>query len=57
MTESKTIRWTEDINLPQGFQAAGVAAGLKKEGRKDMALIVSEKPAVMAGVFTTASRA
>jgi glutamate N-acetyltransferase/amino-acid N-acetyltransferase len=53
MTESRTIRWTEEVILPPGFKAAGVAAGLKKDGRKDMALIVSEQPAVMAGVFTT----
>ena len=35
-----------------GFQAAGVAAGLKKNGRNDLGLIVSQVPATAAGVFT-----
>ncbi|MFH0994479.1 MAG: bifunctional glutamate N-acetyltransferase/amino-acid acetyltransferase ArgJ [Pseudomonadota bacterium] len=35
-----------------GFQAAGVAAGLKKNGRNDLGLIVSSVPATAAGVFT-----
>ena len=37
----------------KGFKAAAVAAGLKKGGAPDMALIVSEKEASTAGVFTT----
>jgi glutamate N-acetyltransferase/amino-acid N-acetyltransferase len=36
-----------------GFRAAGVAAGIKKNGKKDLALIVSDKPAQVAGLFTT----
>lgn len=36
----------------KGFQAAGVAAGLKKNGNKDLGLIVSRTPAIAAGVFT-----
>ena len=35
-----------------GFQAAGVAAGLKKNGRDDLGLIFSRVPATAAGVFT-----
>ncbi|MCY4147704.1 MAG: bifunctional glutamate N-acetyltransferase/amino-acid acetyltransferase ArgJ [Chloroflexi bacterium] len=35
-----------------GFQAAGVAAGLKKDGALDMALVLSESDCVAAGVFT-----
>ncbi|MDO9109790.1 MAG: bifunctional glutamate N-acetyltransferase/amino-acid acetyltransferase ArgJ [Desulfatirhabdiaceae bacterium] len=35
-----------------GFQAAGVAAGLKKNGRNDLGLIASQVPATAAGVFT-----
>jgi glutamate N-acetyltransferase/amino-acid N-acetyltransferase len=35
-----------------GFQAAGTAAGLKKNGRDDLGLIVSNVPATAAGVFT-----
>jgi len=36
----------------RGFKAAGVAAGLKKNGKPDLALIFSEVPATVAGVFT-----
>ncbi len=49
----KTIRVQETIVLPKGFRATGVVAGLKKSGRKDMALICSDRDAVMAGTFTT----
>jgi glutamate N-acetyltransferase/amino-acid N-acetyltransferase len=35
-----------------GFQASGVAAGLKKNGRNDLGLMVSRVPAIAAGVFT-----
>ena len=41
-----------NIASPAGFRASGIHAGLKKS-RKDMALIVSECPAVSAAVFTT----
>ena len=48
--------WEENtqsgITHPKGFQAAGVRCGLKSEGN-DLALIVSECPATVAGVFTT----
>ncbi len=43
----------EPIVLPRGFQAAGVAARVKKSGARDMALFYSEVPAAFAGVFTT----
>lgn len=36
----------------QGFQAAAVTAGLKKKEALDLALIVSERTATAAGVFT-----
>ncbi|MDF1591768.1 MAG: bifunctional glutamate N-acetyltransferase/amino-acid acetyltransferase ArgJ [Desulfobacterales bacterium] len=36
----------------RGFKAAGVVAGLKKNGKPDLALIFSEVPATVAGVFT-----
>jgi len=35
-----------------GFKAAGIAAGIKKNGRKDLGLIVCDVPASVAGVFT-----
>jgi glutamate N-acetyltransferase/amino-acid N-acetyltransferase len=38
---------------PKGFLAAGVSAGLKPSGNLDLALVVSERPAAAAGVFTT----
>ncbi len=40
------------VTAPKGFQAAGVAAGIKKRN-KDVAIIYSEVPATAAGVFTT----
>ena len=40
------------ISFPHGFRAAGVSAGLKKSGKKDVALVVSDRPAVVAAVFT-----
>ncbi len=36
----------------KGFFAAGIAAGIKKNNKKDLGLIVSEVPASAAGVFT-----
>lgn len=41
------------IASPKGFEAAGVEAGVKYENRKDMAIIYSEKPCVVAGTFTS----
>ena len=38
---------------PQGFRFAATAAGLRKGGGADLALIVSDRPATAAGVFTT----
>jgi len=38
--------------IPKGFKAAGVACGIKKNGKKDIALIVSSSSAEAAGVFT-----
>lgn len=36
-----------------GFKGSALAAGIKKEGEPDLALIFSEKTAVASGVFTT----
>lgn len=41
------------ITSPKGFQAAGVCAGLKRNGALDMAMIYSEKPCSFSGTFTT----
>ncbi|MBE0501006.1 MAG: bifunctional glutamate N-acetyltransferase/amino-acid acetyltransferase ArgJ [Desulfuromonadales bacterium] len=37
----------------KGFQFAATAAGIKKPGKLDVGLIVSDRPAVSAGLFTT----
>lgn len=41
------------VTAPKGFEAASAAAGIKYEGREDMALIYSQKPCMAAGTFTT----
>lgn len=41
------------VTAPEGFFATGVACGLKKDGKKDFAIVCSEDLAVAAGVFTT----
>jgi glutamate N-acetyltransferase/amino-acid N-acetyltransferase len=41
------------VTSAEGFQAAGVACGIKPRGEKDMALIVSDVPAEAAATFTT----
>ena len=41
------------VTAATGFRAASTAAGIKYKGRKDMALIYSEKPCKAAGTFTT----
>ncbi|MEE8553047.1 MAG: bifunctional glutamate N-acetyltransferase/amino-acid acetyltransferase ArgJ [Desulfobacterales bacterium] len=38
--------------LVKGFRAAGIAAGLKKKGKKDLGLLFSQVPANVAGIFT-----
>ncbi|WP_213455398.1 bifunctional glutamate N-acetyltransferase/amino-acid acetyltransferase ArgJ [Rhizomonospora bruguierae] len=41
------------VTIPKGFRAAGVAAGVKANGAKDVALVVNDGPdATAAGVFT-----
>ncbi len=41
------------VTTPQGFLAAGVTAGFKRSGAPDFAMVLSEKPAEFAGVFTS----
>lgn len=38
--------------LPTGFRYAGVTSGIKKSGKSDLALIVSDGPVSAAGVYT-----
>lgn len=44
---------TGGVTAAKGFQAASIAAGIKYQGRTDMAMVYSEKPCVAAGTFTT----
>ncbi len=41
------------VTAARGFRAASCAAGIKYKDRKDMAMILSDVPAVCAGTFTT----
>lgn len=41
-----------NLEMPKGFGCAGIAAGIKAGDVKDMALILSDRPAAAAGVFT-----
>ncbi len=41
------------ITAPQGFQAAGITAGLKLSGKPDLALLLAPAGAACAGTFTT----
>ncbi len=41
------------ITAPAGFEASAVHCGVKKDGKPDLALIVSRTPARAAGLFTT----
>ena len=41
------------VTAPKGFKAAGLYAGIKKGGKKDMAMVYNEVPCRAAGVFTT----
>lgn len=52
--EEKDMKIIEGgVTAAKGFQAAGLAAGIKKGNTKDMAMVYSEKPCVAAGTFTT----
>jgi glutamate N-acetyltransferase/amino-acid N-acetyltransferase len=42
------------VTAPQGFRAAGVAAGIKESGNPDVAVVINDGPsAAAAGVFTS----
>ena len=43
------------VTAPQGFLANGISSGIKRSGKPDLGLIVSEEPAVVVGVFTKSS--
>ncbi|MCQ2388497.1 MAG: bifunctional glutamate N-acetyltransferase/amino-acid acetyltransferase ArgJ [Kiritimatiellae bacterium] len=41
------------VTAAKGFRAAGVPAEIKYKGRRDVALVVADRPCACAGVFTT----
>ncbi len=41
------------VTAPRGFTAAGIHCGIKKKRLPDLALLASERPGPIAGVFTT----
>lgn len=41
------------VTSPKGFTAAGVACGIKKNNKKDLAIVCSDDTAVASAVFTT----
>lgn len=41
------------ITFPAGFKASGLYSGVKKNGKPDLALIVSDEECLSAGIFTT----
>jgi len=43
------------VTAPQGFLANGVVSGIKRSGKLDLGLIVSEETAITVGVFTKSS--
>ncbi|MEX0830364.1 MAG: bifunctional glutamate N-acetyltransferase/amino-acid acetyltransferase ArgJ [Nitrospirales bacterium] len=45
-------RLTGGITAPKGFLASGIHAGIKRAGQLDLALVASEIPGPIAGVFT-----
>ncbi|MDT8441735.1 MAG: bifunctional glutamate N-acetyltransferase/amino-acid acetyltransferase ArgJ [Desulfuromonadales bacterium] len=47
-----TTTTTGEHAIPRGFRAAATAAGIKKSGKPDLALIVADSEATCAGVFT-----
>ena len=42
----------KSITYPSGFQASGIACGIKKH-KRDMGLLVADEGSIAAGVFTT----
>ena len=50
---SKTTTIPGGVTAAKGFEAAAAAAGIKYQGRTDMALICSTVPCTAAGVFTS----
>lgn len=41
------------VTAPAGFRAAGIACGIKSNGRRDLAIVATAQPVTAAGIFTT----
>lgn len=48
----KKIIQNGTVTSPKGYRASGIVAGLKRSGKPDMGLLVSDFPATVAGTFT-----
>ena len=46
-------KFSGNVTTPQGFQASGVMAGIRKKNKKDISLVYSESPCVAGATFTT----
>ncbi len=53
MKEYNISQFDGGVTAAKGYKAAGVAAHIKYEGRRDMAMIYSATPATVAGMFTS----
>ncbi len=53
MTDTPSLHRNQGVTAPEGFRAAGIAAGIKASGKPDLALVFNEGPDLAAaGVFT-----
>jgi glutamate N-acetyltransferase/amino-acid N-acetyltransferase len=54
-TSTPPYTWIDHggVTAPRGWQAAGVACGMRYSGRPDLALLLSETPCATAALFTT----
>lgn len=48
----RAVRQSAGVTAPQGFRAAGMHCGIKKQKTPDLALVVSDVSGPIAGVFT-----
>ncbi len=53
MSAGRPVPQDGGVTFPTGYRASGVAAGIKRSHRPDLALLVSDTPATAAGLFTT----
>src|SRR5204863_952900 len=52
--KQRSMTEPQNVPLPDGFRAAGIHCGIKKDAALlDLSLFASDQPAVAAGVFTT----